>query len=73
MKLDEIHYSLATIITHFLDKAYQECITLYIRKNNVRIGYVPCDFISLYLIVVTFNLIVVTFKMRLKITSYKSH
>ena len=36
------------------------------RKNTVRFAYVPCDFISLYLFVLTFP-------MKLKDTNYKSH
>ena len=36
------------------------------KKNTVRFAHVPCDFISLYLIVLTFA-------MRLKSANYKSH
>ena len=58
----------------FNDKPYQEInfkshlssVLLCKYKSNVRFAHVPCDFISLYLIVLTFA-------MRLKSANYKSH
>ena len=74
MKLNEVRFSLGTVITDFLDKPYQE-INFKSHLNSVlpckkgktlRFTQVSCDFISLYLI--AFN-----FTMRLKSANYKSH
>ena len=63
MKLIEESFSLGTVITHFLNKPCQEINfkshlnsvlgIRNIRKNIVRLAYVPCDFVSLYLLVLT--------------------
>ena len=75
MKLNEVHFSLGTVISHFLDKPCQEInfeshlnrlLPCKKRKNTVKFADVLCDFISLYLMVFTF-------KMRLKSSNYKSH
>ena len=75
IKLNEVYFSSEIVITHFLDKPCQEinfkshlnsvllCKWL---KNTVRFAHVPCDFISL-------NLIVLKFIMRLESANYKSH
>ena len=47
-------------------KSHLSSVLLCKYKSNVRFAYVPCDFISLYLIVFTFA-------MRLKSANYKNH
>ena len=63
MKLNEVHFSSITVVTQFLDKRYQETnfkshldsvLLCKQGKNIVRFAHVPCDFISLYLFVLTF-------------------
>ena len=63
MKLNEVHFSSITVVTQFLDKRYQEInfkshldsvLLCKQGKNIVRFAHVPCDFISLYLFVLTF-------------------
>ena len=75
MKLNEVHFSLGTVISHFLDKPCQEInfeshlnslLPCKKRKNTVKFAHVLSDFISLYLMVFTF-------KMRLKSSNYKIH
>ena len=75
LKLNKVHFSSRTVITHFLDKPCQEInfeshlngiLPCKQGKKTFKSAHVPCDFISLYLIVFTFT-------MRLKSSNNKSH
>ena len=74
MKFSEGDFSFGTVIIHFWDKTYHKinfkshlkCTTLYIRKNTVRFAHSSFNFISLYLLMLTFA-------MKLKDAYYKNH
>ena len=73
-KLKEVHFSFGAVIVHFKDKYYQEIncksrlniVPLFkLGKNTIRFAHVPFNFISLYLFVLIFAIILKDYKIHL--------
>ena len=62
MKLNEVHFSSRTVITHFLDKTYQEIISEYLNMSPGKMS----DFVSTPLF--SFTLVI-----KLRNSDFESH
>ena len=74
MKFNEVHFFLGTVITHFLDKPYQE-IDFKSYLNSIlpyKLGKILSDLHMSWMIFFSLYLTVFTFTMRLKSSNCKS-
>ena len=75
MKLNKVHFSLGTVITHFLDKSYQE-INFKSHLSSALLckwGKRLSDLHIFRVILFHFTRFVLTFAMTLKSANYKNH